>query len=566
MRNKIILVLLSVIFLSLTTRASHYAGGDFQIRWIGGNDYTITFNFYRDCSGIDEPLTADIIISSSCMNDTISLPKLPPVTGTEITSICPSAYSTCSGGTLYGIKKYVYEGTVTLMPCADYVISFTGCCRNPDNTLFNSTSDNWFIPIEFNNQAAPGNSTPYFGNLPIMVIFNGHDYCYNHGVLDPDNDSVTYKLIVPRDSYNIPVTFVLPYNEQQFLASNPPIENDTLTGDICMHPTTNLVAVFAAEVTEWRVVSGIPTIISKIVRDMQVEVISASFSLPTLAGINPAATHYDPNDSTYIWYCMAGDTVDFNIYPYDSIPTANLTMAWNHGISDGNFTVTQNATPNCLGHFNWVATSSYIPNAPRCFTVNIKDDNCPYFGEQTFSYCFVINGLNMVLSPSNDTILMPGQSYDLFAHAPDANVIHWYVDGVQTAKANDTIFHVNADLLGTGQHVISCRVYNTSAPSRVGFEYVRVQVGYAGIERIESKEISIHPNPSDGIINISVGNIINDICFDVYDANGIRVSSGILKNKGQGSYQIDLSNYSNGLYFVKFWNNELLDVRKIIIE
>jgi len=43
---------------------------------------------------------------------------------------------------------------------ADYVISYTLCCRNPDATLVDPTADSFYIPIHFDNLDAPGNNTP----------------------------------------------------------------------------------------------------------------------------------------------------------------------------------------------------------------------------------------------------------------------------------------------------------------------------------------------------------------------------------------------------------------------
>jgi hypothetical protein len=566
MKKILLWVLLIPVLFSFNASASHYAGGDFRIQWIGGNDYSITFILYRDCSGIPAPTTVDILLQSSCGNFNMSLPEDPLLSDVEITPVCPGTSTWCSNGTMYGISRFVYEDTVTLPPCSDWEISYNLCCRNPDNTLNNPTSSDWYIPIKFNNADAPDNSTPYFGNMPIMIIFSDHDYCYNHGVVDPENDSLTYKLVFPMADYNVPVTFIPPFDEQQFLASTPPITNDTLTGDICMHPTLNLIAVFAVEVTEWRNINNVPTIISKIVRDMQVEVISGNNSLPTLAGINPNATQYDPADTTYELTIFAGDTVDFNLYPFDSISTADLTLNWNNGITDGQFTVNQNNTPNCMGHFHWIATSSSIPYAPRCFTANIRDDNCPYFGEQTFSYCFTVKGLKMSLSPANDTSLLLGQSYDLIAHASKVDVYDWQVDGISVFKSSDSVFNVDATTLGAGDHVVSCWVYNYSDPDDYGFEYVLVHVENSwGINATESNKISVYPNPANELLVISARNMNTEVFYSLSDANGRLLTKGLLNEQNAFNVQIELSGFSSGLMLLKLWNDQLFDVRKIIL-
>jgi len=62
--------------------------------------------------------------------------------------------------------------------------------------------------------------------------------------------------------------------------------------------------------------------------------------------------------------------------------------------------------------------------------------------------------------------------------------------------------------------------------------------------------VFISPNPTNGLINISAD--------DVYDINIVDLSGKIIYSKQMDSNfeTIDISNLSNGIYFVRF-NNEL---------
>ena len=65
-------------------------------------------------------------------------------------------------------------------------------------------------------------------------------------------------------------------------------------------------------------------------------------------------------------------------------------------------------------------------------------------------------------------------------------------------------------------------------------------------------EISIYPNPASSIVNINLGTVEygKDIVIDIYDMLGRKV---VMQNcnSSEGSIEINVSSYSEGLYFVK---------------
>lgn len=458
--RKLVLLLTFGILSFFNANASHIAGGDLSYTCIGGNDYLITLSFYRDCSGITEMTTESIKFTSSCTGTfNVTLNKLPPINGIEVTPVCPGQTTTCGGGSLYGLEKFVYQGQVTLVPCADWVISFVEGNRNPSNTIVDPSYAYMYLQATLNNLIAPCNSSPTFSNPPSTIICNGQLFCYNHGAIDPDNDSLVYQLVTPYDqgpgSGSVYVTYLGGYSATQPLPSTPPVTIDALLGDICMTPTANITTVVAVLVTEWRWIGGVPTIIGTVIRDMQLTVISCTNDSPTLGGINPNATGYNPADTIFFTETCLGDTVLFNIYPQDDdIPADNLTLSWNSGIPDGTFNVTSNNTPNAVGHFVWIPNSSYVSNVPNCFTVNIRDDNCPYVGQQTISYCIVIKGMLVELEPDvSDSLLCMGENYTLIAHG-DTNVVnyHWTINGNPVTPLNDSTLVLNSTTLGPGTY------------------------------------------------------------------------------------------------------------------
>src|SRR5271169_242853 len=99
--------------------ATHAAGADLTYRFVSRTNttstYEVTGTLYRDCAGIAAPNTLTINYSSAFGNYSNSQ-TINQISGTgqEITFPCPTAQTTCSGGTYQGYQKWVYQGIITV--------------------------------------------------------------------------------------------------------------------------------------------------------------------------------------------------------------------------------------------------------------------------------------------------------------------------------------------------------------------------------------------------------------------------------------------------------------------
>ena len=84
-------------------------------------------------------------------------------------------------------------------------------------------------------------------------------------------------------------------------------------------------------------------------------------------------------------------------------------------------------------------------------------------------------------------------------------------------------------------------------------------------QNFELNNVYVYPNPSKGIFNISLGNI-QPTGIDVYDLTGKIVWSKKEISVSNFETAIDLSNVSQGIYFVKIMSNEQATVKRIIKE
>jgi len=379
-------LLLIVCFIQLSGEAyaSHAQGGDLTYTCLGNNQYRLRLAFYRDCAGVNAPANVNIDISSITCSQNFTTTLYPvPGTGQDVTPICPSLTTECAGGTYPGVQEWIYEGNIILpQACTDWVFSFTLCCRNAAiNTITNPGGQNIYIATTLNNVAAPCNNSPTFSNRPIPFVCAGQTYCFNHGALDPDGDSLAYALVDPLSAPGIPVSFIAPYSAVNPLPSSPAVSLNPLTGDICMNPSQIIVAVMAVRVEEWR--NGV--LIGTIVRDIQVRTVMCNNNLPSITGIN--------NTNVYSTTGCAGAPVTFSIFSQDPDAGQNITMTWNNGIANGTFT--SNGGPLPTGTFSWTPTSADISTTPWCFTVTVSDDACPYSGSQTYAFCITVTGFNV---------------------------------------------------------------------------------------------------------------------------------------------------------------------------
>lgn len=393
-RIRSLLLIVTILLFYKAGKATHAQGADLTYSCIGNGQYELKLSFYRDCAGINAPNSITVDASSAQCNEDLNV-TLDQVqgTGNDVTPICNAASTECSGGNKPGVEEYVYTGTVTLpQQCPDWSFDFSLCCRNQAiTTIDNPNGEEIHLNAELDNQNYPCNNSPSFSNPPVPFICVGETYCFNHGAQDPDGDSLSYSLVTPTSGQNGgTVNYKNGYSSGQPLNSNPPVNIDPVTGDICMTPTQQEVTVMQVQVKEWR--NG--QVIGTINRDIQVQVIACSNSLPYLSGID--------GNGDYKMDVCAGSNVYFEIPSFDADGKQDLTLSWDQGIPSGQFDPGQGSRPTA--NFQWAPGPQHVGNGPHCFTVKVEDDNCPLNGSQVYSFCLNvhrIDSLDMSSSPAN---------------------------------------------------------------------------------------------------------------------------------------------------------------------
>lgn len=386
-----ILLFTSALFLTQQkASASHAESADLTYTCIGGNQYQVKLSFYRDCAGVAAPQTVNIDISSFSCNQNFSITlNQANGTGIDVTPVCPNMVTNCSGGQYPGVQEWVYIGNVTLpAACTDWVMSFTLCCRNAAiSTINNPGGENIYVEANLNNDLFPCNNSPQFSNKPIPFICVNQTYCFNHGAIDPDGDSLVYSLVPCATSPTTNVTYLGGYSSTQPIQSTPATTINTATGDICVTPTQIEVGVMAVQVTEYR--NG--EYVGSVIRDIQVKVVACNNTLPWISGIN--------GSNNFTASVCAGNTINFDIFSFDNDLQNNVTITWNNGITGGNFSSSGGSRPT--GTFTWTPNQNQISGTPYCFTVTVSDDDCPLNGSQTYSFCLTVTGFGVTVNTNN---------------------------------------------------------------------------------------------------------------------------------------------------------------------
>ena len=117
---------------------------------------------------------------------------------------------------------------------------------------------------------------------------------------------------------------------------------------------------------------------------------------------------------------------------------------------------------------------------------------------------------------------------------------------------------------------------NTASCSNSSFGYFRIAAGNVlwtpeqtedpfiesiSLGKSSNLNVNIYPNPSDGIYNIYISNIIEDSYIEIFDVLGNKM---LTKRNLYENSKIDLSNFSNGLfYYTVHSGNEKLNGKLI---
>lgn len=388
------LFLVSLFFISGSLHATHLVGGFISYEYVGsssfGARYTITITSYRDCKPGSIEFAKDIDVCVYQRNDLrvyktfnfrrISVEKVNPVGRTD----CPEATQVC-------LEKAVFQEQIDLPTSAfGYYVKWEVCCRNTQVNLRNDQNGDPFIGQTYQTIIPPTivkNSSPYFTDVPVPFICINDTTELNNYAVDPDGDSLVYRLATPwygaslsnnfpscSPQYELPV----PINAMDYAPGyngSIPFGSDGISQINTSNGVTTFMAkrvgnyAVALDVLEYR--NG--QLLSSTRLDLQILVINcAPNNKPTIATTSRNYT------------IMAGEQLCFDVTAKDK-DNHNITL---NGIGDiltgaNGFTGNRATFTSAFGkgpltsRFCWQTSCSQARNSAYIFTARAIDDGCP---------------------------------------------------------------------------------------------------------------------------------------------------------------------------------------------
>lgn len=391
--------LLFFIFISILKSniavATHVSGGEITYTSLGANQYKVVLINYWDCTAFDPGTSLAVTANNTCglssVNFTVSLD-----TAYSISQVCPSALTTCNGGTLPGYKKNVYSAVVTLPGvCNQWTFEHISCCRNTSINI--NTQPSYTFYATLNNLIAPTNNSPYFTSQPLPFFCIGQTVSYSPGVIEQDGNTLLFSFVSAMDgSSTIPAVYVAGYS------GTAPIQGitiDSTTGLIQFTPTIIGNFVVAYKVTE-KNANGI--VIGTVVRDIQIVVVNCTNQvIPSNSGgiSNLVGTGASVTGAHSMQVC---ENIPFSFQMSFTDPDATDILSYTSNISQvlpGSI-ITSSGTNPIQITVGWTAPPGSA-GWNTTFALTISDNACPVTGQQTINY--IIDVLAATNAGSNTT-------------------------------------------------------------------------------------------------------------------------------------------------------------------
>lgn len=392
MKNFVLLCLVTLI--SSVTFGSHYLGSDVTWKHLSGSVYQVNVTLYIDCSASSGPSITAGINSASCNQNFTQGLSLQNPGGTEITNNCAgSAKTTCNGGTLPGIKKWIYSGTVTLpMACTDWRIDYTACCRGTSSNLTGTPGHSNHMEID--NKTGTVFTGVQFVADPVGVITNNDSILLDCSITKVPGDSIIYTLQATESTTSTLCTYQSGYTYTNFAQSTPAEKLD-------MHSGILKIGKVAAGNYYYRVQAKIyrnGKVRGAVNRDM---IVLAG----NIANVNPLLTGINGTSADTI--CInEGDSLYFNVLSSDGNASDSTFISLLNPLSGMSLIITQlkNAGAGVL----WGSHAGDAAKSPFEIDLKVRDNACPFNGVSFRKYYIcvkpVVTGVQSVSDKESLTV------------------------------------------------------------------------------------------------------------------------------------------------------------------
>ncbi len=345
-------VLVAAVF---ETRATHLRAGDMTAEFVSGYTWRFYLTVYTNIEAITSTNNQlDLLYADIYVN------------GVKVDSVRRNNRSVV--GDFAETYKNDFVFTYTFAGPRVYVVSFIEENRNNEiRNIDGGISDPYPFYIEtyvlVSSLSANANNTPVLHVPPLDKASVGVVFVHNAGAFDVDGDSLSYKLVVPKQSATLDVPR---YQFMNGLSLNP------VTGDLVWdRPREEGLYNVAFLIEEWR--NGIR--IGFVLRDMQIAVEKTENRPPVLKV---------PNDTCVVANAELKGWVSATDPDNDRINLRSYSGVYSLGSASAGFAL-ENPNPQsnpAAGEFIWKTTCALVRKEP--YQVVFKAEDLPPNKEQLF--------------------------------------------------------------------------------------------------------------------------------------------------------------------------------------
>lgn len=589
MRAKLLFIfLITYCFAS----ATHNRGGYIRYSYAGGGKYIFRIYTWTDAASVaGDRCNLNLFIDNT---DTLVCNRI------NGTNPCPNGGTGVDGVIIVpgasgygGVKENIYESqTPYFLPVGSHILTVID--PNRESGIINmggTNSQNIAFAIMDSvyvyGLAGMTNISPIITNSPIDNICAGANFYYDPGMVDPDNDSLSYSII--RSFEDDPNN--APFGVQQ-------IASETIPAGMSINPQTGLLAWNAVPTIQGEYDISILVkeykmdktycqrlLVSQTVLNIPLHVVACpSMSLlftqsPQDVCISPGATY------TAQVHVLASGGVTSPITLVAQNPVFSSTTIG----TDPLFTPTS-FSMSATGTFSWQPTCQAVQKLPYQFIYRASDNsslqNANYFVQSVSVVCpapsnFSVSANGNSASMSWSPLSLCGQTagntliaYDIYrvdscmTYVPTACQVGVPAGAVSVTSTYTTATSYTETNVPNGSHTYF--VLGRFADCTRGIAAAGTCVTTVGIKSFEANnQFSVSPNPGKGNFKIKFDNAASvDREFSVRDILGNEVLGKQKFPADRNEINLDLSGVSGGIYFIVMIDRSgsLHSIKKIVIE
>jgi gliding motility-associated-like protein len=468
--------------------STHLVGGCIELKWNGGDSYTITAKVIRDCENgntnayFDNTISIGIFEKNTHIKKTqfsLAFSTINDDTLKFTGDNCANIVTGCTHIATY--KSNITLNSNTYNSNNGYYLSWQRCCRNGiiENILRPGDAA-MTLYTELPNLKVVKNSTPRYTSNPNTLLCVNNLFLYNMNFVDDDGDELRYSLIEPLNGNldkNNPSSGTATagpysttiwkngYGNNNAILGDVPLSIDGSSGLISCNPSTPGVYVASIRVEEFRFGSKIgevrlelqltvticpnnPPIASvTTINDMLLTTDSVTITIPDRVCFKIRG--FDPSDSVYMRITMDSLDSSFVSRPvFDSVAngykSVETNICWQSAceleglkkaipfrvyVYDNGCPISRNATSTFWIKFNPMP----LVNSTDLLCMNLVNnkETYIYYGDSTdpanpyFDKYFVYRGVDFKNYKVIDTIYQKGLRIYHDANAPNYNVVNY---------------------------------------------------------------------------------------------------------------------------------------------